>query len=391
MSTAIRSLTIEGFRCFASTSFSFGPLSVLVGPNGTGKTALFEFLRFLREAMIAELPAEIVPGCIGRQIFHRPGEDRIRWSLEVHEIDLSSVLYAGEILGPVGRSTVDSETARTLEPLGPSDAPLTLMDIRGGRGQILDWDGNSLQTWDIALRRPNQLVLGTVRQAAFSHLCALREALSSWRFYSSFRFDFERIRRPVAIEQTPQLHEDCGNLSSLLLYLMTEHPERYQELCLHVQLCVPGMESLRVKARGGPGEVMAYWKEKGVNEELSLADLSDGTLRMLCWAALCLHPQPPSLICIDEPEQGLHPRVLPTLQGLLDRASEQTQLMVATHSSYFLSLFRLEDILVMTRAPRGVRASRAADSRTLKGLLDEEFECDTLERMHRTNELEVLL
>jgi predicted ATPase len=74
--------------------------------------------------------------------------------------------------------------------------------------------------------------------------------------------------------------------------------------------------------------------------------LSDGTLRYLCLLAILCDPEPPPLICIEEPELGLHPDILPKLADLLKEASERTQLIVTTHS----------DILVdaMTETPEAV-------------------------------------
>ena len=59
--------------------------------------------------------------------------------------------------------------------------------------------------------------------------------------------------------------------------------------------------------------MIAFWQEKNIDMDLSLADLSDGTLRFIAWATLCIMPSPPTLICIDEPDQGVHPRTLPIL------------------------------------------------------------------------------
>ena len=86
-----------------------------------------------------------------------------------------------------------------------------------------------------------------------------------------------------------------------------------------------------------------------MGNELSLADLSDGTLRFLSWATLCLTPNPPSLVCIDEPDQGVHPRTLPILAGLFEKASARTQLLLATHASYFLSRFDISRLAVMKK------------------------------------------
>lgn len=132
---------------------------------------------------------------------------------------------------------------------------------------------------------------------------------------------------------------------------------------------------------------MAFWREQGVDADLTLADLSDGILRFLCWAVLCLHPKPPTLICIDEPELGLHPRVLPLLAGLFQKASQRTQVLIATHSSYFLSQFPLENIAVMRKEDGRAVWKKPADSAALKANLDE-FGQDEIEFLHRSNELE---
>ncbi|MBI4798233.1 MAG: AAA family ATPase [Desulfarculus sp.] len=106
-------------------------------------------------------------------------------------------------------------------------------------------------------------------------------------------------------------------------------------------------------------------------------------------SVLCLHPKPPTLICIDEPELGLHPRVLPLLAGLFQKASQRTQVLIATHSSYFLSQFPLESIAVMRKEEGRAVWKKPADSQTLKGILDD-FGSDEIERLHISDELEVL-
>ncbi|ETR67297.1 MAG: hypothetical protein OMM_11753 [Candidatus Magnetoglobus multicellularis str. Araruama] len=124
--------------------------------------------------------------------------------------------------------------------------------------------------------------------------------------------------------------------------------------------------------------------------DLSLADLSDGTLRFIAWATLCIMPSPPTLICIDEPDQGVHPRTLPILAGLFEKASQRTQIMLATHSSYFLSQFELKNIAVMKKESGKSVYINVSNSQTLIDNLDD-FGRDELEKMHQSDELEVLL
>jgi predicted ATPase len=133
--------------------------------------------------------------------------------------------------------------------------------------------------------------------------------------------------------------------------------------------------------------VMGSWREAGVDGELTFADLSDGTLRFLCWATLCLSRKAP-LVCIDEPEIGLHPRVLPVLAGLLRQASTESQLLVATHSPYFLSQFSLEEIAVMKKVDGRAVFARPASNEALRREI-EELGSSELVRQHISDELEV--
>ena len=190
------------------------------------------------------------------------------------------------------------------------------------------------------------------------------------------------------MEPTPTLAEDGSNLSAILFHLLSEHQDRWSELEDQIRIAVPGFRSLGVKAVGGPGTVMAVWREDGVDGELTLADLSDGTLRLLCWAVLCLGPRIPPLLCIDEPELGLHPRVLSVLAGLLRVASAHSQLLVATHSPYFLAQFQLPEIAVMRKERGGAVFLRPANSAALRREVDE-MGGAALSAMHISDELEV--
>ena len=121
---------------------------------------------------------------------------------------------------------------------------------------------------------------------------------------------------------------------------------------------------------------------------LSLADLSDGILRFLCWAVLCLQPNPPSLICIDEPDVGLHPRTLPILAGLFKKACERTQILLATHSSYFLAQFDISRIAVMRKENGEAKFLKPANSKVLVENL-KDFGQEEIELMHQNDELEL--
>jgi len=383
-------IEIDGYRPFRGFQAEPGGLTVIIGANGSGKSSLFDFLRFIGRAVADPLPPEIDERAAGRALFHVPGPERISFALTLDLGQRLPVSYEAEILGPIGAPRVARERLATTHPLREDQSdPFIFLDFVAGRGVVRDQREKKLKRpgWTVL---PNELALRRALDPTLVTLSHAQALLASWRFYSGFEVSTSAaIRKPVPTQPTPALAEDGGNLSAVLLWLNHKHQEVWADLESHMRSAVPGFRSLNVEPRGGPGMVIGLWREHGVHTELSLADLSDGTLRLLCWAVLCLSPNPPPLLCVDEPELGLHPRVLPGLAGLFRIASARTQVLIATHSPYFLSHFALDEIAVMRRENGAARFVRPGSSTALRSMV-EEFGGSALARLHVSDELETL-
>ncbi len=386
----LKDIRIAGYRPFKDFRVGLTSLEVLIGANASGKSSLMELLRFLRNSAYQEIPSEIIEGSSGMRIFHIPGEDRIEWAASIDAGLSADVVYSGRIVGPMGSIRVDHERVETSRPLSTKyDQPFLYMELRNGEGMIYEPSHKKLQEQKIKLLKANQLAISTMNNPGLFMLYNLREYIQRWRFYNSFRISNEQLRRPSITEQEPMLHENAGNLSAVLLYLQTEYPETFEKLKFYLGLMLPSFRNITVKARGGPGQVMAFWSEGSVGEELTLADLSDGTLRILCWTLICVHPFPPTLVFVDEPDQGIHPRVYPILAELFKKLSDKTQVLLTTHSSYFLSMFDIENILVLKKEDGDIKSFKPSTSQALIDNL-KEFGDQELEIMHRSGEFEMI-
>jgi len=391
----LRSVRIKGYRPFRDFSAELDPLEVIVGANGSGKSALFEFLRFLRDGMESEIPPGVVHSYLGQEVFHLPGPQRFSWDIGVELRQSQRLRYAGELVGPVESPKIASESVSPEQqgPVNPEDAylhrrPGSELEKAGKSDVVLNDPGSvKLRGVSMAAGR-NTLGLQGVGYSDLPNLGGLRDYVRSWKVYSSFDIAREAIRRSVVAEQEPVLREDMANLSSVLLSLKNEHPAAFEELEDCLRTLVPGFRHISVKIRG-QGQVMAYWQEGRNGIELSLADLSDGLLRLICWTLISVLPDPPPLICIDEPELGLHPRTMPVLAGLFDKASDRTQIILATHSSYFLTQFDISRIAVMRREKGETEFIKPRDSKALVANL-QEFGSEEIEVMHRSGEVERL-
>ncbi len=118
------------------------------------------------------------------------------------------------------------------------------------------------------------------------------------------------------------------------------------------------MEDLTTPIQGGTVQVFIH--EKGLHNPIPATRLSDGTLRYLCLLTILCHSAPPPFVCIEEPESGVHPDILPTLADLLVDASRRTQLIVTTHSDTLVSALSAvsEAVLVCERDADGSRLRR---------------------------------
>ncbi|MCC5623223.1 AAA family ATPase [Nostoc sp. CHAB 5715] len=127
-------------------------------------------------------------------------------------------------------------------------------------------------------------------------------------------------------------------------------------------------EELSVRIYGGT--VQIFIREEGFIQPIPANRLSDGTLRYLFLMALLLDPTPPPLICLEEPEIGLHPDILPTIAEMLIEASQRTQLIVTTHSDSLVSALSEypESVIVCERDQKGSHLHRQEPDRLKRWL-----------------------
>ncbi len=320
-------------------------------------------------------------------LFHVGGPERLSFALGAGGTSGSTLRYDVEIHGPLGAFKVAHE--RLLLAAGSqNEKPYPMLDFKAGQGSIRDLSAPSVKRTPWTLP-PNEMALRRALDPGLVTISGFQSFLASWRFYSGFDVSpSATLRRPGLIEESPILAEDGANLSAVLHALFLEHRDAWDELQSHLAATIPGFLSLGVKTRA-KGMTIGVLRERGLKEDLTLAELSDGTLRLLCWLALAVWPSPPPLMCLDEPEIGLHPRVLPTLAGALKLASARSQILIATHSPHFLSQFDLADIAVMRKEEGRAVWVRPSTSEALRSEV-EEIGGEAIARLFLSEELEVL-
>ena len=172
--------------------------------------------------------------------------------------------------------------------------------------------------------------------------------------------------RSPQIADLPQdtLLEDGANLGLVLNNLMNRPPVR-RDIMQRMRASYPDIEDIATAIVGRTVEV--YFHESGLRHPIPAARLSDGSLRFLSLLAVLCHPEPHLITCIEEPELGLHPDIIPDIADLLVEASKRTQLVVTTHSDILIdALTDLPESVIVCEKREGATYLRRLDRESLK-------------------------
>jgi len=119
------------------------------------------------------------------------------------------------------------------------------------------------------------------------------------------------------------------------------------------------------------GRLLLQIKDAPFEKPVLAKFASDGTLKMLAYLLVLYDPDPPQLVGIEEPENQLHPRLLPELAEECRKAAARTQLMVTSHSPFFVDSLRPSEVWVLYRDTGGfTQARRAADMQGVREMID---------------------
>jgi len=356
-------------------SIPLGPLNVLIGPNGSGKSNLIEVIGLLRAAPTdlsapvkeaggvrdwlwkgAENPTATIeaiianPGCPDmptRHIFSFV-EHGMRFEVTTERIENEASYPSYQ--EPLFYYRNENGYIRLGEQPHHQTRVVTESGVGDGGGAGGDAGGERHLPRDKI--NPEKSVLSQVKDPErYPTLACLTEMYESFCLYREWTFGrYTPPRQPQKADlPTEYLTENCANLALVLNAL---RPRVKHEIIESLNYLYPEIDDFNVQINGG--WVQLYLEEGTFS--IPATRLSDGTLRYLCLIAILCHPTPPPLVCIKEPELGLHPDVLPHLADLMIAASKRCQLVVTTHS----------DMLVdaLSETPESVIVCEKRDGKT---------------------------
>ena len=351
----IHEIKLKSFLSFGelSEAIPLRPLNVVIGPNGSGKSNLLESFELLRNAP-EQLSKPIREGGGVRDWLWKGGQENQTASLEVivtNPKGPQNLRYTLSFTEVGQRFEIVDERVENESPDNGQMQVYFYYHYNNGRPTLnIKGKKRSLRREDVDLEKS---ILAQRRDPdQYPEITYLAQTLSKIRLFQNWSFGRKSApRQPQKVDlpnDTVDLNAD--NLG-LVLNRLRGVPSVKARILKALRALYEGIDDYDVRLESGTVQVML---QEG-HFTIPATRLSDGTLRYLWLLAILCDPNPPPLVCIEEPELGLHPDILPTLADLLKEASEHCQIIVTTHSDVLVDAMtdRPEVVLVCEKRSEG--------------------------------------
>ena len=375
----IQRLGLQGLLSFPPDMepFDLQPLNVLIGPNGSGKTNVIEALELLHAAPTSLEKAIQAGGGISEWVWKgdRSGFARISVELQKFSVVNGRILYLLEVFDFAGLPLVNDESMELIVTEKSHRNTLPIYQYKNGEPVISARDtssksGRKERKLEKESFNINESILSQIKEPSlypelywfgqyFHGMAAFRE----WTFGTR-----SELRLPQRVDApSDALLPDARNLA---LVINEIHHQDHRAFDTAMKRFLPRYERMSTRIVGGT--VQLFLHESGLRDPIPSIRISDGTLRFLAILAALLSPKPPPLLCLEEPELGLHPDAVALLAELLVEASERMQLVVTTHSDALLSALgnQIESVMVCENNGYGTAIERLDTERLAHWLKD---------------------
>jgi predicted ATPase len=372
-------LRIQNYRSLADVTLGqvgYGqgaPLPALtcfIGPNGSGKSTLLDAFGFMADCLRDGVEAACdMPQRGGFSKLRTQGsEEAIRFDLYYREsLQSRPITYSFAVDELDGLPVVVEETLRQRRKGQKRGRPFPFLRLEQGVGRV--WAGDATEdeegatSLDIQLDDIGRLGITTLGQLKeHPRIVGLRSYIENW-YLSYFIPDAARKLPPVGAQR--HLDRTGENLGNVVQYMERTHQERFQTVLDRIAKKIPGIRSI-THEKSPDGRLLLRFNEQGYTDPFYQQSMSDGTLKMFAYLLLLEDPEPRPFIGIEEPENGLYHKLLEDLARELLRHAEssqgRTQILITTHSPYFVDALKPEQVWLMEKDDHGhTQVTRTAD------------------------------
>ena len=364
----IESIRLKNFKVFRDVHLVDIPsFLVVVGANGAGKTTLFDVFGFLHDCLKGNVRSALDSRGRFREVLSRDSVDdtiliEIQYRMPIAGVD-RLVTYSLEIGERGNAPYVKREVLRYKR--GRYGSPYRFLDFTNGQGFAIT-NEEEFNKPDEELDRELQTVApdtlaikGLGQFERFKAANAFRQLMESWHV-SDFHIDAARGRKEAAGD-SEHLSETGDNLPLVARYIFEQHPEDFKKILATMARRVPGVQAIEPKLMDD-GYLTLRFQDGSFKTPFLDRYVSDGTIKMFAYLVLLHDPKPHPLLCVEEPENQLYPKLMTELaEEFRLYAQRGGQVLVSTHSPDFLNAVNLEEVIWLVKSGGETQIRRAKD------------------------------
>ncbi len=368
----IESIRLRNFKTFRDVHLKDIPsFLVVVGANGTGKTTLFDVFGFLHDCLKGNVRQALDRRGRFREVLSRDNDSdsiliEIQYRMPITGVD-RLVTYSLEIAEKDNAPYVKREILRYKR--GRYGKPFRFLDFANGEGYAIT-NEEDFKKNDEELDRESQKVApdtlaikGLGQFERFKAANAFRQLMESWHV-SDFHISAARGRKE-AQGDSEHLSETGDNLPLVARFLHEQHPQAFRRILDTMARRVPGVSGIEPLLMDD-GYLTLRFQDGSFKTPFLDRYVSDGTIKMFAYLVLLHDPAPHPLLCVEEPENQLYPKLMPELaEEFRDYARRGGQVLVSTHSPDFLNAAELDEVCWLVKTAGGTTIRRAKDDQQI--------------------------
>ena len=374
----IESIRLKNFKGFRNMEMTEIPrFCVIVGANGTGKSTIFSVFAFLREALSSNIHTALmkIGGSRGfKEVRTRGERGNIDIEIKFREKENDPLVTYFLSIGDKGdRPYVAREILKYRR--GSGGAAWHFLDFKNGEGNAVTneieqvTDIKQLRREHQKLRSPEILaVKGLAQFERFPAVMALGQLIENWHISD---FHISRARPEQETGYAEHLSREGENLSLVTEYLHNQYPDIFETILEKLSQRVPGITKVDAKPTE-EGRILLRFQDGAFKDPFLARYVSDGTIKMFAYLVLLYDPQPHPLLCVEEPENQLYPKLLWELAEEFRAYAERGgQVFVSTHSPDFLNAVGINEVYWLVKEAGHTTVRRAHDDKQLVAFMAE--------------------
>ena len=372
----IESIRLKNYKVFRDVHLTDVPSwLVVVGANGSGKSTVFDVFGFLHDCLKGNVRQALDSRGRFREVLSRDAVDdtiliEIQYRMEITGIE-RLVTYSLEIGERAGAPFIQREILRYKR--GRFGSPFRFLDFSNGEGYAITNEEDFQKSEEDLEREPQRVapetlaIKGLGQFERFKAANAFRQLIESWHV-SDFHISAARGRKE-AMGESEHLSQTGENLPLVARYLFEQHPKEFQIILDAMTRRVPGISSV-TPVPMDDGYLTLRFQDGTFKTPFLDRFVSDGTIKMFAYLVLLHDPNPHPLLCVEEPENQLYPKLMAELaEEFRLYAHRGGQVLVSTHSPDFLNAVALEEVCWLVKKDGATEIRRARDDEQIKAYM----------------------